>query len=93
MDTVGLEQTTVAGTDFFRDMAFPPIAGETVTSSFDRIDGDVIRTFQFDDMIGFSENTGITPAMVVLEKLETHFGAGVMECIEIPDFGLDGREV
>ena len=59
-----MEQATVAGAGFPGDMAVPPVSSEAITAVLlgRRIDGDLIRAFELEDVRNPAGDTGVSPA-------------------------------
>lgn len=95
MDAIGLKQAPVTGTDFSGSMTVPPIGGQAIGAVPLRrgIDGNVIRTFELDDMRCQPGNAGIAPTLGIGNELEIHLDAGVVKGIKVADFSSDGSEV
>jgi len=76
-------------------VSIPPVGGQGVGAVVlgRTIDGDVIRSFQLDGVLGIADLPGVAAAGKVRGELEVEFDAGEAQGIEIADFGFDTGEV
>jgi hypothetical protein len=97
VDPVELEEPAKVGADLGLDVSVPPIGGEFVGSIFRRflgpVCGDVEGAFEADDEFAVTGAVGKAAGLGIAEQLDTEFGAGSFESIDIADMGLDGGEV
>lgn len=94
VDAVELEETAVVGADFLLDVVVPPVGGELVgVGSFRAVGGDVVGAIEADDKFAVAGVVVEAASLGVPEQLDTEFGAGGFEGVDIADLGLDGSEV
>src|SRR5436190_2326283 len=74
-------------------MAGPPVAGEGERSVLLFIHGDVIRSFEPDDVIAFDVVFVVTPGGRFLEQGQAHFLNGRAQSVDVFDLSFDGCEM
>jgi hypothetical protein len=91
VDGVELEKATEFGADLLLDVTVPPVGGQAIGAIGLPIKGNVIRTFEFDDVIAANGVGAVTTGRRVDGDRKSQFSAGTTERCDIFDLCGDGR--
>ncbi len=93
VDPVELQEFAVSLADFSFDVAVPKVSGQTKCAVLLLVQGDVIRTFQPDDLIALGFVFVITPGFGVRDKAYAKFLTRQPQGFDVFDLRFDFSEV
>jgi hypothetical protein len=93
VDGVELEKPAVIGPNFLFYVPIPPISGQAIGAIGLFVKGDIVRTFEPEDVISSGGVGAVTACGSIFQDLNAEFTASASERRDIFDLCGDGSEM